>query len=247
MKGVILAAGISSRLRPLTDRVPKCLLEVGGKTILGMALGNLASHGIGKVVIVTGYREEQIQAFVRDAFPSLDVEFVTNDRFAATNNSYSLWLTERAAGGDDMLLLDSDILFDGRIIDLLTRSGYRNCLAMKSGIVLGDEEIKVQVGPGGAVRRIGKEIPPGAAAGESIGIELLSREFLDPLYRILERMITVDLNVNLFYEAAFQETIEGGVPMTAVDVGQLQCIEIDTDGDLRAARSGEFSRERRES
>ncbi len=237
MKGVILAAGVSSRLRPLTDLVPKCLLELGGKTILGMTLENLLANGIDRVVIVTGYREDQIRTFVRDSFPALHAAFVRNDRFETTNNGYSLWLTERAVGGEDIVLLDSDIVFDRRIIGLLALTGHDNCLAMTRGKALGDEEIKVQVAPGGVIRRIGKDVPPGDAAGESIGIEKMSGKFLAALYRILERMITREQTVNMFYEAAFQEAINGGAVMTAVDVGGLQCIEIDTAEDLRAARA----------
>ena len=237
MKGVILAAGVSSRLRPLTDLTPKCLVELGGRTILGMTLENLIVNGIARVVIVTGYREAQIRRFVRDAFPALDVEFVRNDRFETTNNIYSLSLTESAVGEDGIVLLDSDIVFDRRILGLLARSGHDSCLAMKRGKVLGDEEIKVQVGPGGEILRIGKEVPPGDAAGESIGIEKMSREFLRGLYRILGNMMTGDKNVNSFYEAAFQEAVTQGAAMAAVDVGELQCIEIDTPEDLHAALS----------
>jgi choline kinase len=236
MKGVILAAGVSSRLRPLTDVVPKCLLEIGGRTILGLTLENLIANGIGDVVIVTGYRGDQIRAFIRDAFSALDVEFVTNDRFETTNNSYSLWLTERAVGGEGIVLLDSDIVFDRRILGLLSGSGHENCVAMMAGKALGFEEIKVEVAPGGTIRRIGKNVPPGDAAGESIGIEKMSGEFLGALYRILERMIIGEGNVGLFYEAAFQEAITEGAVMKAVDVGDLQCIEIDTEEDLHAAR-----------
>jgi len=99
MKGVILAAGVSSRLRPLTDLVPKCLLELGGRSILGMTLANLVANGISDIVIVTGYREDQIRGFVRDTFPGLNVGFVRNDRFETTNNSYSLWLTSGPTTG----------------------------------------------------------------------------------------------------------------------------------------------------
>jgi choline kinase len=237
VKGVILAAGISSRLRPLTDTLPKCLLEIDGRTILGMTLENLIASGIGDVVIVTGYRESQIRAYVRDSFPALDVEFVTNQHFASTNNSYSLYLTRSVVGGEGMVLLDSDIVFDRRILGLLTGSGHDNCLALTRAKALGDEEIKVQIAPGGAVVRIGKDVPPARAAGESIGIEKMSPGFLRVLYGILERMITAEHNVSLFYEAAFQQAISRGSVMMAVDVGDLRCIEIDTLEDLHAARA----------
>jgi choline kinase len=140
-------------------------------------------------------------------------------------------------GGEGIVLLDSDIVFDRRIIGLLEGTGHANCLAMKRGKTLGEEEIKVQVAPGGVIRRIGKDVPPRDAAGESIGIEKMSGEFLGSLYGILDRMITREQNVNLFYEAAFQEAIVGGEVMMAVDVGGLQCIEIDTAEDLYAARA----------
>ncbi|HMK38550.1 MAG TPA: phosphocholine cytidylyltransferase family protein [Bacteroidota bacterium] len=235
MKGVILAAGVSSRLRPLTDLTPKCLLELGGRTILGMTLENLIVNGIVDIVIVTGYREALIRGFVRDAFPALDVEFVRNDRFETTNNIYSLALTERSAGDDGIMLLDSDIVFDRRILGLLAGSGHDTCLAMKRMDMPGDEEIKVTTGPGGEILRIGKDVPPAEAAGESIGIEKLSPEFLKGLYGILGRMMTEERNVNLFYEAAFQEAITRGARMAAVDVGALPCIEIDTPEDLQDA------------
>lgn len=237
MKGVILAAGVGSRLRPLTDLLPKCLLDVGGGTILGLTLENLIANGIADIVIVTGYREARIREYVRDSFPALDVEFVTNERFAATNNLTSLYLTERSVGDADVLLLDSDIVFDRRIIGLLTGPGAGNCLAMKCGAALGAEEIKVATGPGSVVRRIGKDVPLSSAAGESIGIEKLSGGFLEDLYPIMENMIRTEGGDTLFYEAAFQRAIGRGSVMTAVDVGDLKCIEIDTVEDLDTART----------
>ena len=235
MKGVILAAGVSSRLRPLTDRVPKCLLEPGGRTILGMTLENLIANGIRTVIVVTGYRGDQIRRFISGAFPDLDVVFVHNECYETTNNSYSLWLTRSAVGTDDILLLDSDIVFDHRIVGLLMRTPAPTCVALKRGDSLGEEEIKVQSAPDGTILRIGKDVLPGAAAGESIGIEKMSAAYLGPLYRILERTIVGEKRVHLFYEAAFQDAIDEGEVMTAVDVGDMQCMEIDTPDDFEAA------------
>ena len=237
MKGVILAAGVASRLRPLTDNCPKCLLDVGGTTILGLTLEHLAAAGISDIVIATGYLEDQIRRFVAEKFSSLRVAFVRNEQYESTNNSYSLWLTRRAVAGESIMLLDSDIVFDRRILALLTGAPAPDCLAMVAGKKLGDEEIKLKLGPRGSVLRIGKDVSPGEAAGESIGIEKMSAPFMERLYRALERTIVVRKTVNLFYEAAFQEVIDGGAPMTAIDVGTLPCIEVDTADDLEAARA----------
>ena len=242
MKGVILAAGVASRLRPLTDSRPKCLLDVGGKTILALTLENLMAAGIRDIVMVTGYREDQIRRFVAEQFPSLDVAFVTNEQYATTNNSYSLWLSRPAVGGDGIMLLDSDIVFDRRILGLLLDAREPDCLAMVSGKSLGDEEIKMKLGPGGRVLRIGKDVRPAEAAGESIGIEKMSAPFMERLYTILDRTIVDRKTVHLFYEAAFQEAIDAGAVMTAIDVGTLPCIEIDTPDDLESARdTGAFA------
>lgn len=237
MKAVILAAGTATRLRPLTDHTPKCLLNVGTNTILGMTLDNLVANGVGEVVMVTGYLEQQIRDFVGTHYPGLSVTFLTNDRFAETNNIYSLWLTRKQLGGHAMLLLDSDIVFDPGIIALLQHSGHENALAVLRGKALGNEEIKVRTDPAGAILEISKEVDPSAAFGESIGIELFGPRFVGQLFDVLEQKVVLRKQINQFYEAAFQEVIDSGGRVFAVDVGGLPCLEIDTRDDLDAARS----------
>jgi choline kinase len=236
MKAIILAAGTASRLRPLTDQIPKCLLDVGGKTILGRALENLQVHHITNVILVTGYLEDRIRRFVRKNFPHMNVEFLTNALYASTNNIYSLWMTRDLIRGHSMLLLDSDIIFDGNIIDRLQESEQEDCLAVKTGIALGHEEIKVRVDIHGRVMEIGKDVHPENALGESIGIEKFGRKFTENLFTELDKMIQVEGKVDIFYEAAFQRIIDGGHRPFAIDTGTLACIEIDTIEDLESAR-----------
>jgi len=236
LKAVILAAGIASRLRPLTDTTPKCLLDLGGATLLERTLQNLRVNGINDVVMVTGYLEEQIHTFVQTHAPDMQIRFLTNPLHASTNNIYSLWLTRTAVERHSMLLLDSDILFDPDIIRMCLDSGHANCLALKSGTRLGAEEIKVRTDAHGVVREISKEIDPAVAAGESIGIELFGHDDAARLFAILHQKITVRKQVQQFYEAAFQEAIDTGTILHAVDVGSRQCMEIDTRDDLQRAR-----------
>lgn len=237
MTGVILAAGISSRLRPLTDTVPKCLLSIGGETILGRTLNNLVACGIRDVVIVTGYLEEQVREYVSGRYPGLSVKFITNEVYASTNNIYSLWLVKQDVLECGMLLLDSDIIFDDGIIRALRRTGHENCLAVNTKIRLGDEEIKVAVDAHNRIRAIGKEVPPSQAIGESIGIEMFGAPMLHSLFAVIDRKILRDGAVNQFYEAAFQEVIDQGGEIYAVDVGMYQAIEIDTAEDIVAAET----------
>ena len=235
MRAIILAAGVGSRLRPLTDTTPKCLLEIGDDTILGHTLKSVKRAGITEIVLVTGYLGKQIRAFVTAHHPDLDVTFVHNSIYRSTNNIYSLWLTRDHVLGKDVLLLDSDILFDWRIITLLAASGRGSCLAVRHDHALGAEEIKVRVGAGGLITAIGKDVLLKEATGESIGIEHFDSAFVQRLFGILDRMICSENRVNIFYEAAFQEAIDRGAKLRPVDVGTHRCMEIDTVEDLNRA------------
>jgi choline kinase len=237
MIAVILAAGAGTRLRPHTDLTPKCLLDIGGMTLLGRTLETLRSRKIEDIVCVTGYRREQIARFVGGEFPRMNVEFVANDLYATTNNIYSLWLAHKLIEGRSLLLLDSDILFDARILDLLLDSPDEDCLAVRSGGGLGSEEIKVSVDGEGGVVMIGKEIDPSAAMGESIGIEKFGPTFVGELIEELNMLVRKEGQVEIFYEAAFQRVIDRGRRPRAVPTGSLPCIEIDTPADLQAARA----------
>jgi choline kinase len=234
MKAVILAAGIASRLRPLTNNTPKCLLKVGSKSILELTIENLAANGLFDIVIVTGYLENQIRDFVNLRFPELNITFYYNKFYESTNNIYSLWLAKQALLGDDMLLMDSDIVFDKHIISRLSTSGYKNCLALKRHRVI-DEEIKVRTDKNGRVLEISKEVNPSEAAGESVGIEIFDRELIAELFKVIDRKINIDKKVNQFYEAAFQELIINNHEIFIVDITEYFCMEIDTAEDLKTA------------
>jgi choline kinase len=235
MNAVILAAGIASRLRPLTDHTPKCLLPIGGTTILEHTIGNLLANDVRDIVIVTGYLEEQIRAYVAARFPSLPVTFIHNDVFDSTNNIYSLWLTRPRTEHDAMLLLDSDIIFDPRIIGALRDSGRADCLAVRADGGVGEEEIKVRIDDARRVLALNKQVPVADAYGESIGIELFSREWVEELFRVLERKMLVNGEVNQFYEKAFEEMIASGRALYAVNIDGFPCIEIDTAADFTRA------------
>lgn len=236
MKCVILAAGTSSRLSLLTASTPKCLLEVGKSTILERLIQNVLRESITDFVIVTGFQAEKIHSFIRASFPSLTVQFIHNERFAETNNGYSLTLASSAFQGEDILLLDSDILFDRRILHRLLTQPFENCLAVRTKGRFDDEEIKVVVDQRGQILKIGRMETVQSFLGESIGIARFSRHSTLQLSEILRRRVLKDGNKNELYEVSFQELIDTGTSIHAVDMGDYACIEIDTPEDLRIAR-----------
>lgn len=235
MQAIILAAGLSKRLRPLTDTTPKCLLKIGNKTILEITIDNILKNGINDFVIVTGYRENMIKEFISHRYPALNIQYLTNSDYENNNNSYSLWMAKEKITGD-CILLDSDIIFDNKIIDKLLNSGHMDCLAVNSNHKLAAEEIKVIVDSTNKILHIGKEIDPEKSLGESIGIERFSADLFKKLGEVLDRKITKEQNVNEFYEASFQELINKGNGIFAVDVSEYKSMEIDTIEDLERAR-----------
>jgi len=238
MQAIILAAGVSKRLRPLTDATPKCLLKIGHENLLERTIENVLSNNINDFIFVTGYKEDMIKDFVNKRFPGINRVFITNPDYENNNNSYSFWMTKDHVNGN-ILLLDSDILFDEKIITLLLTSGHENCLAVNFTDNLDEEQIKVILDRENMVVEIGKEISIEKSAGESIGIEKFSGYFMKELFAILDRKISKENNVNEFYEASFQEVINNADSRNSIyaaDVSEFTCIEIDTVQDYENAQ-----------
>ena len=117
IKAIILAAGVGSRIKPLTDNCPKCLLKVGRETILNRMVTNIQKNGIHEVVFVLGYLEEKIKNYVKTQFPDLIIHFVRNARYAETNTGFSL-------------MLAMDLIQDSATQNLLNFSRPRKCRSL---------------------------------------------------------------------------------------------------------------------
>ena len=185
MIGVILAAGMAKRLRPLTDERPKCLLSVGERTLLERTVDAQIAAGIDEWVVVTGYRAEMIRTFLTEHYPGRLFHFIDNPDYAHNNNIFSLWLSRPFADGKDFLLMDSDILFDPQIIPTVINTAD-SALAVNRH-ELGDEEMKVVVDADGRITEISKTCDAAQAIGESVGIEKITAQYSTALFRELEK------------------------------------------------------------
>ena len=92
MKGLILAAGFGNRMSPLTNNTHKTLLKINGEAIMDRIVLSLIQNGINKIIIVTGYRAEELTNHLQKNFPKIEFEFVHNERYRETNNIFSLAL-----------------------------------------------------------------------------------------------------------------------------------------------------------
>lgn len=236
MIGVILAAGMASRLRPLTNDRPKCLLTVGNRPLLQRTMDALCQQqaGIDEFVVVTGYLHEQIEQFLTSHYPDKTIHFIYNADYRTTNNIYSLWLARPFIDGKDFILLDSDILFDPSIA-LRILSQTDTVLALNRH-ELGDEEIKVIVDQDNRVMEISKTCSISDAIGESVGIEKMNAEYSKALFTELRQMIDNEGLVNVFYEMAFERLIKQGHQFRIIDTTDLFSIELDTVEDFNQAK-----------
>lgn len=236
MKAIILAAGTASRLRPLTLHTPKCLLKVGERTLLERSMDALIKAGIREFVIVTGYLHEQIENFVQQTYGDrISTCFIHNKDYETTNNIYSLWLARPKADGEEVLLLDSDLLYDGQIVERVLADSHENVLTLIRH-ELGEEEMKVVMNEDGAITEISKTCDPASAAGESLGIERMGKAYTTALYKELDGMMNKEHLENTFYELAFLRLIAQGSTFSVLDVTDLFSCELDTVEDFENAK-----------
>ncbi len=234
---VILAAGIGSRLSPLTDNCPKSLLTVGGSIILERMIRNCLSCGISQFVLVLGHRSDQIRQFVDKTFRGIRVTYVTNDRFRDTNTGYSLMLAADAIGASEFIKFDADVVFDVKILRNLMDSNLANVLCIDRNIALADEEVKVKADDLLRVTEIGKSVDPATALGESIGIEKISAATGPLLFAELSAMMENPLNAQEYYEGAYARLVDKGTAFHALDITGSRWTEIDTAEDFAAANA----------
>jgi choline kinase len=245
MKCIMLAAGTATRLRPLTDGLPKCLLSVGGTPILQRAIESVAAFGIDQIGLVIGYQAQAIREFVKRQFPSHRIRCMMNPKYESTNNSFSLLMARdfffSGSRGqehlDDLLLMDADIVFSRHLLPFFLGEGSPNRIAVRVAGHHDEEEVGVKIDPSGNILKIGKTTPVRESYGESIGIGFFSAHAAQRLFEIVEHRVRSGEGRTEFYESSFQAMIDQGIRLKAVDVSAFPAIEIDTPEDLRDAEA----------
>ena len=234
MIGVILAAGMAKRLRPLTDTQPKCLLKVGERTLLERTVDAMTGAGIQELVVVTGYRGEMIRQFLTDHYPTLTIHFIHNADYEHNNNIFSLWMTRPYTDGKDFLLMDSDILLDPLLVkSIVEQAGTALALNRHE---CGEEEIKIITDNEGRVVELSKTCSISDSIGESVGVERIASDYSTALFRELEQMIEHEGLIDIFYERAFERLIPQGYHFHVVDTTDFFSIELDTVEDFERAK-----------
>ena len=229
---LLLAAGSGNRLQPLTDSIPKCLIEINGRPILERLIDNLCDNGFKRLVIVVGYMHHCIRRFVNEYAGDLTIEFITNPLYQTTNNIYSLWLARNKIQ-ELFLLVESDLVFESSQLEGLL---YPNKIAisrmqpwMNGTTITIDSLNRVQAfGMGGnGYTEITRY--------KTVNIYSLSDSTWRKVVERLELHISSG-KVNEYYEVVFKEMIaDGSLSMDGVFFDPERWYEIDTPADLANA------------
>ena len=241
--GLILAAGLGKRLGTLTHDCPKCLVKVGGQTILSRALKSLKDCGIKEIIVVLGYRQEQVCHFLSDLDSSLYINTVVNQRFAETGTAVSLQMGLTFVPHQrDVVVIEGDVVFDTKILTRLL------AVSPNSASVLApySPEIDIQgsfaICHNGSVLSLYHETtrPKGFSfehAWKTVNLHLvgardLQTTLLPALDTTLERWGST---VPLEYAIQFWVEGTGYPPLLAVNLVKERWVEVDTPSDLAEA------------
>jgi len=238
-KAIILAAGIGRRLGPFTDHTPKCLAAINGVPILINMLTHLSDSGVQETVIVVGYLKEKIYDMIGDSFNGMKVSYIESDRYATTNNIYSLWLA-REHLTEDIILLEADVFFERLLLDRIFSSGNKSVAAvarhqswMSGTVVSLDKEGTIQALL--EIRHQGTQFDY-SKVFKTLNIYLFRRDFLrNQFVPCLEAFINAG-DVNQYYETILHTiTCNQQHSITALLCDDIKWFEIDDESDRLTA------------
>ncbi len=240
MKAIILAAGLGRRMRPLSDSTHKTLLPIAGTTILDRLLASLRDCGVSDICMVTGYRSEELTRFVRDRFPDLNVEFVHNARYETTNNVFSMALAlESITVDDDILLIESDLIVDPRVMQQIVETRYENA-ALVDHYHPGLDGTVVSIASNGAITQVypshlQDETFDFSDKYKTLNIYKFDKEFARSTFAELLSFYARAIDANCYYELLLGVLIYMRAATVYAERVQYPWAEVDDPNDLMSA------------
>ena len=237
MDGVILAAGIGSRLRPITLGRPKSCVSVAATSIIDRQLEAYAAADVSRVHVVAGYLADQVREQCEWAAGAygIDVEVTTNEVYANTNNLYSLSLLAPELAGEPFLLSNGDVAFDPDVLHALLDGSSGSAIACDTSTYT-EEAMKVTVDDDGHVDHIAKDVGPTEAYAASADVYRFSPTFSARLFEQAARLLDDREEYTAWTEVAIDDVLgSGDHQVEPVDVAGARWVEIDDVDDLLAA------------
>jgi choline kinase len=237
-KAIILAAGQGSRLGHLTDDRPKCLIEFNGRTLLDRQLDALAANGVVEAVVVTGFRDDQIEAALKrrgDAGPQ--VRTVYNPFYKVADNLGSLFVAKQEIEGD-VLVWNGDTLVSeelmARVVGNRDQEGICVTIDRKDGY--DEDDMKVVVDDAGRLHAIGKRLNLKDVNAESIGLLAFRGNGAQTFRHAIERAIRTAEGTTIWYLRVIHQ-IAQEAPVWTLDINGEEWGEVDFPQDVENAEA----------
>lgn len=238
MRAIILAAGIGKRLAEISNGRPKCLLQFDGVSLLRRHITLLVESGVTDITVVCGYRQNEIQAELARLDFNTEIQTVFNPDYESGSIISLLTAKATLTCGDDIILMDADVLYHPGILQALINTEQRNCFLLDREFEAGDEPVKICV-RGNTMVDFRKQIDPQIRfdfQGESVGFFRFSAEIAR---RLSQRCL--DYVNNDQKDAPYEEVIRDLLLQTPAsfnfeDITGLAWIEIDFPEDVERAR-----------
>jgi 2-aminoethylphosphonate-pyruvate transaminase len=221
---VILAAGMGTRLRALVDDRPKGLLEIDGESLMARSVALLRRAGITRITIVSGYRADLYEQF---AAGSTDIRLLRNAAYATTGSMASLAVALDTLRGADLLVLESDIVYEARALDVMLAAGADTTLV--SGPTGAGDEVWV-CAPDGRLQGMCKtrsELP--SAIGEFVGITRLSAGAAGAMHDAYRAFVAEHGHGQMAYETDALVSVAARLPIRVQLMADLCWGEIDDE------------------
>jgi choline kinase len=217
MKLIILAAGIGSRLRPVTLEKPKCLLPIGKTSIMGRIIKQFKKNKIKNILIVTGHLSEQIEKLYKKS-----CRIIYYPRYKTTNNFHTLWYIRKELN-DDCIIVFSDLIVEDSIVKNILKSNYDITVAIDSSVIRNNTMfIKHKNSFLQSIAITKKK----EATGNFIGILSLKKKhinlFLNHMSLLLKK------SVNDYYVTILNSIIRDNIVVNILDVAKMYWREVDT-------------------
>lgn len=240
MQAVMLAAGMGKRLAKFTKNNTKCMVEVADKKLIDHAIDVLLKVGIHRFVIVTGYQGENLKKYVLENYKDkMEIVFVDNKDYATTNNIYSFYLAKDELTKDDTILLESDLIYDYRIVKGLLDNEAKNVAAVAKYKSWMDGTCVTIEENGDIHSFVGKEnfdfLHPDNYY-KTVNIYKFSKEFLENVYFPFLEAYMKAYGLDSYYETTLKLVCKlPNDKIKAFEIGSLPWYEIDDEQDLTIA------------
>ena len=241
MQAIILAAGMGRRLGELTNGNTKCMLEVNGVRLIHRVLDSIHETGIRRVVLVVGYKAENVKELIGDKYKDMEIIYVDNEVYNKTNNIYSLFLAREYLTADDTILLESDLIFEGSLLNKLIEHPYPNLALVDKYESWMDGTVVTLDSDNNIVEFLAKDkfkYSDISSYYKTVNIYKFSREFSQTHYVPFLEAYCHALGNNEYYEQVLKViTMLDDSPLKALPLSGEKWYEIDDIQDLDIASS----------